>query len=569
MSQQSRADPIHFYLGEKIKTSRRTSASMGIFDTLDASLTSLVGQWDLTSTTLATILVLIISYRVITSRDPDVHPMLLARQAVPSTVRNEGESAVYRSQAAPHGMPLNSGLNVKDPGASKWSRGRNGDLTDVWRKVANGGENGAKGRLMTVLGSQKVVEHKIEDLTRQINIIGGHMVEQAGKEGFRVAIYLPNSVELLVALFACAFQEGLTAVLIPFDVEHDHLIDMLRRAEVDAVVTASGHFPFDKVVKSYPKLKQLIWVVDEGSSHLDWNEVPEGMGGSVNVTTWTEIINDYPQDDGVELLAPSDVEKHADVVTFWQGKAGEMEEMVTFSQGNIVSGIAGQLAALPARERLNPSDLFLPADSLVHIHTLTVTLAALYSNASVAFNSVAGSSPDLVLATQGIAPTVIVASPETLLRTHAESTSKLGGLAKLAHSLSTRTLTQDGIFSPANLLSPLSSSARASVGTTPGKLRLIYTAERAGAEAPHLNSQVLSDLRIFTGARVVYALASAKVAGAVSQTAFFDYRLDRAGAGHFGAPLTSVEVFLRDKGGLKTSDDKIEGEVSRAKSRSG
>merc|ERR1712000_462229 len=178
-------------------------------------------------------------------------------------------------------------------------------------------------------------------------------------------------------------------------------------------------------------------------------------------------------------------------------------------------------------ERLNPSDLFLPADSLVHIHTLTV----------------------------------IVASPETLLRTHAESTGKLGGLANLAHSLSTRTLTQDGIFSPANLLSPLSSSARASVGTTPGKLRLIYTAERAGAEAPHLSSKVLSDLRIFTGARVVYALASAKVAGAVSQTAFFDYRLDRAGAGHFGAPLTSVEVFLRDKGGLKTSDDKIEGEI--------
>jgi hypothetical protein len=87
--------------------------------------------------------------------------MLLARQAVPSTVRNEGESAVYRSQAAPHGMPLNSGLNVKDTGVSKWSRGRDGDLRDIWRKVVEGGENGAKGRLLTVLGSQKVNEHKL------------------------------------------------------------------------------------------------------------------------------------------------------------------------------------------------------------------------------------------------------------------------------------------------------------------------------------------------------------------------------------------------------------------------
>lgn len=537
---------------------------MGIFDTLDAGLTNLVGQWDLTSTTLATILVLIISYRVISSRDPDVHPMLLARQAVPSTVRNEGESAVYRSQAAPHGMPLNSGLNVKDPGASKWSRGRDGDLTDVWRKVANGGENGAKGRLMTVLGSEKVLEHKIEDLTWQINTIGGQLVEQSTSKGFKVAIYLPNSIELIVALFACAFQPALQPVLLPFDVSDDELISMLRRAEVDTVVTASGHFPFDKVVKSYPSLKELVWVVDEGSSHMDWNEVPEGMGGSVNVTTWQDILNDHPRGDRDTLPTFEAENKPTDLITFWQGKPGEMEEMVSFSQANIVSGIAGQLAALPARERLNPSDLFLPADSLAHIHTLTVTLAALYSNASVAFNSVAGASPDLVLATQGIAPTVIVASPKTLLRTHGESIGKLGGLANLAHSLSTRTLTQDGIFSPSNLLSPLSSSARASAGTTPGKLRLVYVAERAGADAPHLSSQILSDLRIFTSARIVYALASAKVAGAVSQTAFFDYRLDKAGAGHFGAPLTSVEVFLRDQGVLKTTDENIQGEVSLA-----
>lgn len=138
---------------------------MGVFDSIDEGLTSLVGQWNIYSTGLATLLVLLVSYRVISSRDPDVHPMLLARQAVPSTVRNEGESAVYRSQVSPHGMPLNSGLNVKDPGASKWSRGRDGDLRDVWRKAALGGDNGAKGRILTVLGSQRVIEHKLGEMT--------------------------------------------------------------------------------------------------------------------------------------------------------------------------------------------------------------------------------------------------------------------------------------------------------------------------------------------------------------------------------------------------------------------
>lgn len=397
-------------------------------------------------------------------------------------------------------------------------------------------------------------------MTRQINLIGQHLAEQGS---IKVAIYLPNSIELLVALFACSFYPNLTTVLIPFPAGDDELISMIRRSAVDTVITASGSFPFDSVVGAYPSLRQLIWVVDQGSSHLDWNEIPQGMGGSVNVSTWKDIIQDAPASAGAELPEADPSMAPSDVVVFWQAKPGEMEEMVRFTQGNLVAGVAGQIHALPSRDRLNPSDLFLPANSLVNSHTLTLTLAALYSNASVALNSVAGQSLDLEVATQGIAPTVVAASPKTLLRTHEESAGKLTSvLARAAHALSTRTLTQDGIFSPGNVLSPFSSGARPSIGTTPGKLRLLYVAERAGADEPHLSSKVLSDLRIVTGARVVYALGASKVAGAVSQTAMFDYRLDDGGKGHFGAPLTSVEVYLKDKGSLRTTDDKVEGEVS-------
>ena len=134
---------------------------MSLLETLDAGLTGLVGSWNVYSTGLATLIVVAISYRIMTTREPDVHPMLLARQAVPSPVRQEGESAVYRSQAAPHSMPLSTGLNVKDPGASRWSRGRDGDLRDIWRRVALGGEDGAKGKLLTVLGEEKVIEHEL------------------------------------------------------------------------------------------------------------------------------------------------------------------------------------------------------------------------------------------------------------------------------------------------------------------------------------------------------------------------------------------------------------------------
>jgi len=132
---------------------------------LDEVVTGLLGQWDIFSTLIVGGLITFVAYQVFTSRDPDAHPMLLARQAQASPVRQEGESAVFRSHSSPHGMVLNSGLNVKDPSDSKWSRGRDGDLRDVWRRVVigplepAGKEPVSKGDLFTVLGSEQIIKH--------------------------------------------------------------------------------------------------------------------------------------------------------------------------------------------------------------------------------------------------------------------------------------------------------------------------------------------------------------------------------------------------------------------------
>lgn len=337
---------------------------------------------------------------------------------------------------------------------------------------------------------------------------------------------------------------------------------MLRRSAVDTVVTATGSFPLDAVIKGYPSIRQLIWVVDEGSRHMDWNDVPEGMGGSVNVTTWQDLVNDTPAGTLTELPSVDNDKDPQDIVTFWQGKTGELKEMVRFTQANLASAISGQLAAIPSRERLTQADLFLPVDALSNIHTLTLTLAALFSNASVALNSVAGRSADLVLATQGVAPTVIAASPATLLRSHEEAIRRLGGgLAKISHALSTNALTHRGVHAASNALSAFATGARLRIGTAPGKLRLIYSAERVGAGTPLLSSRVLSDLRIFSGARIIYALTAARVAGSVTQTALFDYRITPDVNAHFGVPPSSVEIYLKDMGAHKTSDNTVEGEV--------
>lgn len=141
----------------------------------DQGVTGLFGQWNAWSSAFATLLVMILSYQVFARRDPDTHPLLLARQAQPSPVRQKGESPVYRSHSAPHGMPLNSGLNVKDPGASKWARGRDGDIRDVWRQAVNGAADEGKpvgtGKILTVLGAEKVIEHKLGMLDHALNVI--------------------------------------------------------------------------------------------------------------------------------------------------------------------------------------------------------------------------------------------------------------------------------------------------------------------------------------------------------------------------------------------------------------
>ncbi|CCE27698.1 uncharacterized protein CPUR_01172 [Claviceps purpurea 20.1] len=532
---------------------------MGLLETIDSSITDLFSQWNAYSTALATALVLIITYRIMSATEPDIHPLLLARQSIPSAVRHEGESAIYRSQSAPHGMPLNAGLNIKDAGVPKFSRGRDGDLRDIWRKAATGGDTGATGRLLTVLGSENVIEHKIADINRQINIIGRYL---EGQGSIKVAIYLPNSIELLITLFACSFYPNLTTVILPFNVTEPELINILRRSAVDTVVTASGSFPFDSVVKAYSLIRQLIWVVDDGSRHMDWNDIPEGTGGSVNVTTWQDLVNETPDSTLTELPPVDKDQVPQDIVTFWQDKASNIGEMVRFSQANLASAVSSQLVAIPSRERLTQTDLFLPVDPLSNIHTLTLTLAALFSNASVALNSVAGQSADLALATQGVSPTVVVASPAALLRSHEESIRKLSsGLAKLSHTLSTKTLTQRGVHAASNALSGFAAGARLRVGTTPGKLRLVYTAERIGAHTPLLSCQVLSDLRVLSGARIIYALSAARVAGSVTQTAVFDYRVSADVETHFGAPTTSVEIYLKDLGSHKTTDDVVEGEI--------
>jgi len=167
-----------------------------IVEQIDDQLAAIASSWNIYTTIIALILAAFVIYPLILWQEPDTHPLLLARQARPSPVRNPRESAVYRSIESPHGYPLRSGLNVIDPGAPRYSAGRDGDLRDIWRSLVDGNDQGQKGKIMSVFGKEEVLDHDPSAISREINVIGRHL--QSGK---KVALYLPNSIEYLSALF--------------------------------------------------------------------------------------------------------------------------------------------------------------------------------------------------------------------------------------------------------------------------------------------------------------------------------------------------------------------------------
>lgn len=169
---------------------------------------------------------------------------------------------------------------------------------------------------------------------------------------------------------------------------------------------------------------------------------------------------------------------------------------------------------------------------------------------------------DLTLACRSIAPTVAVVSAETAAKLHSTtSATPLGGIKKLGHYFESRMLAAGRLPTESFLTG---SSPRVNLGTTPGKLRLLLVSERVGLNTPPLTSNDLSDLRIYTKARVVYALTAAKVAGAVAQTNVYDYRRGdtlSSKHSHFGVPLSSLEIKLKDTVQHRTTDDKSAGEI--------
>ena len=58
------------------------------------------------------------------------------------------------------------------------------------------------------------------------------------------------------------------------------------------MVAGAGTVPLNELLPKYAGLKQVMWVVERTSRHMDWNEIPEGAGGKADVTVWHDVIDE-------------------------------------------------------------------------------------------------------------------------------------------------------------------------------------------------------------------------------------------------------------------------------------
>lgn len=328
----------------------------------------------------------------------------------------------------------------------------------------------------------------------------------------------------------------------------------------DTLVCEAGTLPIDEVASQCKNVRLITSVVPKPNQHMDWTGVPDSAQSRLSISVWGDIIEDNAATASATLPDNDSIEKRNELVTVSLQSSGKTQ-ITTFSQANIVSSVSALLTSLPLRQRLTPGDLLLPASPFNETYTLSWTLAALYTHSSLAINSVAGPTATLAASARSIAPTIIIATPETLATLHKETAATLTsplqklGLFSQSQSLSSGRMPGSSLFLP-------SSTA---TGSEPGKLRLILTSDRLGAGNPPLTSATLSDLRIFTRARIVYALTAPAVFGAISQTHVFDYRVQENDAhkhAKFGAPLSSVEIRLLGKDDVQVGKSEPVGELA-------
>jgi hypothetical protein len=96
----------------------------------------------------------------------------------------------------------------------------------------------------------------------------------------------------------------------------------LRKAQAEVLIAEAGAVDLPTITQHNEQLKHAIWVAKQGSRHMDWNDVPDGIGGGLEVSVWHELVNDRKDVVGRELPTINHTTTTPPVTTLWPSSSG-------------------------------------------------------------------------------------------------------------------------------------------------------------------------------------------------------------------------------------------------------
>ncbi|CDR36766.1 CYFA0S01e04280g1_1 [Cyberlindnera fabianii] len=403
----------------------------------------------------------------------DIHELALNQQASISGSRKEDETAVYRSNQTPHGMPLMTGLQIRQS-----FRLRNGNLRDIWSVVMS--QKHKTGRFMFLDQGRKVscdVDNTNAVFKRLVQFF-------THNDCYTVGVAVPvNTYHGFVATMAC-WTHGLTV----------HTFNQLPRTQPEDVEVLIISEPQLKHALSFNYKKIIVVsssehkVFSDNGTILNWTELGDLNGLSDPVY---EYKYDPKYDEGTPLI-----DTHNFVTT-------------SYTHQNFVSSVASIVKSLPLGHEFTDNERLLIGYSGSTLNYWPKIFAILLFGGSVIIGS--STDPSFGDAIQACSPTILAIDPEGAKR-QLLIEEKRGWIGALREHRA-RHLLSEGIFTDGAMLPRFKS------------LKIVFIGDDGSSRSNRLSSQDMMKMRILCGARVIGERFVPGVIGSVISTNYYDYRV--------------------------------------------
>lgn len=397
----------------------------------------------------------------------DIHEIALNQQANISTSRKETETAVYRNNQTPHGMPLLTGLSIRNG-----FRLRNGNLRDIWSVVMG---QKAKDSRLTFLSQDGTMVCDLDNLSAVFKRLALYFsTNECQKIGIAVPVYTYHG---FVSTMAC-WMHGLTVFT----------FNKLPRSQydIDLLIVDEAQLKF-ALMFNYKRI--LVVSTDKDKTY-----------DVANVSNWGELGElemlrdeafDYSYDPSYDDILPL-----MDVHDF---------KCTSYTQQNFVSAVATTIKSLPLGYELGRDRILIGyGDSTINYWPKV--LSGLLCGGSVCL----GTTKDIIF------EDAIITYHPTILCLDADFAEKYtlpkipqGWIYSLKLHRAMHLLSQ-GVFSH-------NASSKDFED-----LRLIYIGDQ---ERRSLSSELLTTIRAFCGSRLICERYKSGIIGPVLSTNYYDYRI--------------------------------------------